>query len=101
MSGDKNAEPVSHTPGPWHVAEMNHYGRVMVNSNGWHVCSAAAGVPTGQVEANASLIAAAPDLLESLKEMSAVLHCDPAPSALMIGTLSRAYDAIAKAEGRS
>ena len=64
-------EPVKHTPGPWHrrhgyIVEIN--GGVLAN------------VPftTGDDEdkANARLIAAAPDLLEALKEVYESLSCE-------------------------
>lgn len=94
-----------HTPGPWFV----YYGRPR-NSRAVFVChdDVAAGgrVAIAQAiisneDANARLIAAAPDLLEALK----ALHAAVAASKTMEG---REYvslgiqvnDAIAKAEGR-
>lgn len=67
-----------HTPGPW-VTKREGFSTVYVEARiggGWIQEVAACG-PTDagreQQEANASLIAAAPDLLEALKDMHQVL----------------------------
>lgn len=86
---------VSHTPGSWRVGEMNHYGRIEIWSDEWFLASVATGVPTGQVEFNARLIAAAPELLTALKALLAYTGETLSPLAL------QALAAIAKAERKS
>ena len=84
------------TPGPWfahgrYIGTKNHKSAVGecrdVNGN-WS--------DDAQSSANASLIAAAPELLEALKDM--VFYCDMFPNAPYH---VKAKAAIAKAEGRS
>ena len=60
-----------HTPGPW---KRLHSEGSMICANGLHVASVPVGGPIDNpaFQANASLIAAAPDLLEALK---ALLNC--------------------------
>lgn len=112
-----------HTPGPW-TAEVRITGK---NRNGrqWVVCagpeakrySPVAQVyqawPSSKTEADARLLAAAPELLEALRPLAAwaALRPDGAEDAEVIlhaagcwpvtwGDASRAAAAIAKAEGR-
>lgn len=65
--------PVRHTPGPWVAAEQRYgYDQVIRNVDGDPVavaCLAGYGPQTGK--ANASLIAAAPELLALLVELKA------------------------------
>jgi hypothetical protein len=103
----------SHTPGPWEQAGLIiwHHGeegavicqmvepnpksglveaeRLQLGSDGWKL-----------QEANARLIAAAPDLLETIKELCAYLYATRNP-----GSLPESYRAacrlIDKAEGRA
>ena len=92
-----------HTPGPW-IAELETYP-IMVSSQtetwplvdelgneegrtGAFVCN------TGDNKGNARLIAAAPELLEALKE---ILDCDKTRTSF--GAVMRARAVIAKAEG--
>jgi hypothetical protein len=90
-----------HTPGPWRIARYNHEdeeARLEMDCNhpdGWR-WSGWIGVRT---EANARLIAAAPDMLGALKEMLEALWGEGdggEPPAF----IQRATDAIARAEGR-
>lgn len=110
-----------HTPGPWRTDEAEHdmpYQHIRIYDGIFHVCT----VPIDDApvydynaaqRANASLIAAAPDLLAALKAFAAcrVMATDGLPSGWSIAagdgrmTLVRAEEiaraAIAKAEGRS
>lgn len=93
-----------HTPGPWepHLNEWTMQwsardtsGRVVARPETWFV---AANVQ----EANARLIAAAPDLLAALRSISAMLPSDEglgghAPMTAFIAMSSRIRAAIAKA----
>lgn len=61
----------AHTPGPWEVAEPDRNGQAIVRAaeyevaTCWHHCL---GSIEKEMEANARLIAAAPELLVALKE---------------------------------
>jgi hypothetical protein len=85
---------VSYTPGPWHIAlpggpQGPFYG--LVNSQGNVVATQIVG------EANARLIAVAPELLELV---NFVLACEGNDYAVDDQWVERAEAAIAKAEGR-
>lgn len=97
---DGQATPnATHTPGPWTVSwdEEDGWNNHIYSSPEDRVCFMAHGGPEKQPEfdANARLIAAAPDLLEALKLMRGTVmdHGDSLEWAVL-----RA--AIAKAEGR-
>jgi len=80
-----------HTPGPWKVHLVD--GALIVDDAGWEVAEASGDYDTDadRMEANARLIAAAPDLLAALKHArSQMQHPDELIDA-----------AIDKAEGRS
>ena len=59
---------MSHTPGPWEVDTEEEEGRswVVIRGAGFYIANVSGGIGPGITEANASLIAAAPDLLEAL-----------------------------------
>lgn len=63
----------THTPGPWEVSEGRGF-RSIKASDGGHVIASDQGEFTGNWEANARLIAAAPDLLEAAKHTLSVLE---------------------------
>ncbi|MFN7834823.1 MAG: hypothetical protein ACK5NY_03395 [Burkholderiaceae bacterium] len=89
---------IRHTPGPWEIDEPH---QVWAESIGEYVAITAQiedheTVPQDQAEANAKLIAAAPDLLEALKLI--VLADRWCPTGSKAEVLARA--AIAKAEGK-
>jgi hypothetical protein len=86
-----------HTPGPWKaIIDMGYKTNpcsVVVKRPGVHATTVAniprrATIPSWEWDANARLIAAAPDLLEALKEMVERWGSNP-----------RADAAIAKAKG--
>lgn len=94
-----------HTPGPWATKEVNDKGAhvlwvMPIKANGHYV--AEVGVNSPDAQANARLIAAAPDLLEALEHALAELeqtanseHIDPKHYFADI------YAAIAKANGET
>lgn len=90
------AEP-KHTPGPWWASARapKHLGSVIL------ISSSAPGVATGVAhawtEADARLIAAAPELLAALKALDPYL--DHIPGGIG-GEIDDARAAIAQAEGR-
>jgi hypothetical protein len=98
----------THTPGPWEISK-NEAGEL-------DICEAGAGnmladlAKCKNAEANARLIAAAPDLLEALRGLidqleAAGIHIPGEDSGQWHGaegiSFSRAIEAIAKAEGRA
>lgn len=96
-----------HTPGPWQIVRHNH--RIIVQDEDGRFQLADAGLADNRVaEANARLIAAAPEILEALrraaKRLEAVLrfHGAGQPEAAFEthADLQAAHFAIAKAEGR-
>lgn len=99
-----NKSIAKHTPGPWR--SENQFSCKILNENG--VCVAVPHGPEGrwvdvkeEHEANARLIAAAPELLNALKAM---IHyhgeCDFQCKEVQICKHEMARQAIAKAEGR-
>jgi hypothetical protein len=99
---------MKHTPGPWEIEPIRLYPGTIRdcieirsdNAGGWWIAHVQTAMNLGQSgEANASLIAAAPELLDALKRLvtyAAPFICivdDPAE-------LTEARAAIAKAEGR-
>lgn len=101
----------AHTPGPWkntgcHITNSDTYIAFAQND----VADAVAGVKERKVpepreaRANAALIAAAPDLLDALIELSAVIGLTaikyPEHLAILQKSVDRANATIAKAECR-
>lgn len=80
-----------HTPGPWHVydSRFREVNGAIMDAAGNKVASAH-GPTTEELEANARLIAAAPELLEALRRATALLAGGP--------TRDFCRAAIAKAE---
>jgi hypothetical protein len=90
------------TPGPWEVGEPNQGGSVLavgVFSDRWHIADVWRDVPelVEEAEANARLIAAAPDLLAALKRSLDWLASYQGAGADRVWEQAKA--AIAKAEG--
>jgi len=96
-----------HTPAPWKVRTSNRGDIVIHNEQGNCIadCNMGASLIKSEREANANLIAAAPDLLEALKTL--VENCVPIPKEIFtrVGAasfqkaLNNAAAAIQAAEG--
>lgn len=99
-----------HTPGPWAVDAGPHDARgrrhlcIRPGQTGWLIASLrdepgwGEGDPSQRAEANARLIAAAPDLLAACIEALGMLpDCDNAHADVVMALIEAA---IAKAEGR-
>lgn len=89
-----------HTPGPW-VASWRDYGGV-IGKDGYVVAQAATFRNKEVIEANARLIAAAPELLEALQELhdivQGLIDDDVAPQGFVDSfTLQPARHALNKA----
>lgn len=85
---------MTHTPGPWHVVKIPGESRLRVHAETYDVadiCHAG-----GADDANARLIAAAPDMLAACKDFLEACHKgkDLKPA------MAQARKAIEKAEGR-
>lgn len=79
-----------HTPGPW-LIEVNGF---IIAPDGFSVADCDRGRDVNEADANARLIAAAPDMLMALKNIRKYIeYCDHEPA------LDEIDAAIAKAEG--
>lgn len=100
---------IKHTPGPWREGTMNVWQDDLL------LCVAKTergeyhngefepyrkGDSREQMQADARLIAAAPELLAALKECSEWMREHTGPAGGTLDMLTRAHDAIKKAEGR-
>ncbi len=98
----------AHTPGPWHVQDGTYHPYSPIPVIGSHrdkqnVPATIASVATrnilsGEAEANAALIAAAPELLAALRDLTVPLSRGWIVSDMTL-RLEAARAAIAKAEG--
>lgn len=65
---------MSHTKGPWIIASDGAYRQAVIsNDSNTAICDQVGGKNIDELAANAKLIAAAPELLEALKEAKEVL----------------------------
>lgn len=84
-----------HTPGPWRITAQ---GKHVVSVEDGRICAAPEHMAKWNWDANARLIAAAPELLEALE---LIANTDPVEAALDPQRAVRvARAAIAKAEGQ-
>lgn len=94
-----------HTQGPWHVT-TNQHGHWIYDKKGYLVSNASGNIyeTNAAIEANARLIAAAPDLLEALLlcECEISMHKGLAWSnaEAVNDAIAKARTAIAKAKGK-
>jgi predicted nucleotidyltransferase len=99
---------MAHTPGPWsrNISPARKYPTIFAGRNS-HVCTLVSQRrDDAELEANANLIAASPDLLAALKEAASMLDYVAAvglealdASKRVPGIQARVEAAIAKAEG--
>ena len=93
----------THTPAPWKVAglSLNNHEAFVIESDTQTICWTANGIEndeefvSAEDQANALLIAAAPDLLAICEEIANDSKCDLVNSERRI----RLYSALAKAKG--
>lgn len=111
MQPSRTGTIVQHTPGPWHTDGSSVYWRSPSDGNNWLIAQLVEPPvrPSDEVEANARLIAAAPDLLagcQALIELfdyyrsQGVFGERTAYNPHMSHKFDIARGAIAKAEGR-
>jgi hypothetical protein len=93
---------MSHTPGPWHAEIGPQGGYVISDDERGHTICLRSPWPMrmGESEANARLIAAAPELLAALEEVDRwrMQSLDMMPPEIR-GAWMRAHAAIAKSQG--
>lgn len=91
-----------HTPGPWHIGlRQPSSDKFIYGSNGGEVadCNMESNFPEENL-ANARLIAAAPELLEALRDaLGSLIEARDEHDFNSACTIKIAQDAIAKAEG--
>ena len=95
-----------HTSGPWTIECGKNYSNEIVGKSktgkDWVLArTTAAKVGRDQDDANARLIAAAPDLLEALKEAQDYIASEERAYEMVNPVAVMARAAIAKAEGRA
>lgn len=93
----------THTPGPWTLGEKRDSCRRVNDPEGFGIVSVIA--TDEQSEANAALIAAAPELLAALRKLEALVDgwentLTEKAGAVVSAHLATARAAIAKAEGQ-
>ena len=96
----KSPDTQKHTPGPWHVERTGRHdsaGRMVVSGN---FCLSSVSNLHGNADANARLIASAPELLEACKMMLEDLAEYESPKKGYFKSAEAARAVIAKAEGR-
>jgi len=86
-----------HTPAPWTVAWQAANGKYDSNGNYW--IRQSVGIKASEAEANARLIAAAPELLSSLKECENMIRAFLSDNISASEIHKRVKSAISKAEG--
>lgn len=96
-----------HTPGPWHVGRVattqgQHFA--ITSPNGDHIATIGEAINShngsGNAYVNARVIAAAPELLEALQNLTKwanVAACDREPGSILDQNIEAARAAIAKA----
>ena len=74
---------VGHTPGPWEVVDSMYGGKSAVQIHPHYMVAEIDGRDDAEQEANARLIAAAPDMLAAVKDAKAIVDRiqDGAPDA--------------------
>jgi len=90
------AENAKHTPMPWFVAAKGKHVVCTINTL-YKVCADVP--PAVDAEADANLIAAAPELLYALKACAAVCAGETMSKQGLINALEKARAAISKAQG--
>lgn len=94
---------MTHTAGPWEIISLRDLGQIRIKGEG-EIVAAAWVLPTVNEEANARLIAAAPDLLEAAKRAMHICSVDDdgemATRLMILNAAGMLRAAIEKAEGR-
>ena len=113
---------MAHTPGPWALIDepRNHHYRAahpgdyeVLGQHCWYIAGRhgnsdfvadviTTNLPPEEGDANAKLLAAAPDLLDACEEMLAILVGSASVDTILAegGLFDRAFTAIAKAKGQ-
>jgi hypothetical protein len=89
----------AHTPGPWKIERHIHHEIQIKDKDGWQICQMYDSAPP-DID-NARLIAAAPELLETLERIIATHDASCAGPECGIAGIDKARATIAKARGES
>lgn len=90
----------NHTPGPWKVLKESAPGRICIRAESGRLITWAIDLePSGENQANATLIAAAPDLLETLVTLENAARPNLDPQKLEFAR-NEAHAVIALARGK-
>lgn len=99
----KNENNTQHTPGPWRISEKSNLR--IDNSKGEIICALLYATTEGQItpetEANARLIASAPDLLNDLRGICNYASQKEFNGTVLIELISGAMQTVLKAEGKN
>lgn len=93
-------QTVKHTPGPW-KAELRDGMKTISSHEEPYTIICKPHHAGGDVEANARLIAAAPELLEALEDLTFHVMNNSIPFSVLQEKIKKAQQAIAKAEGNN
>lgn len=85
-----------HTKGPWRRVDTPDYAEIHAEATKGKQAIALVGDPN-----DANLIAAAPDLLEALREAQSALALMVSPDAIRQSTVSHAYAQLVAAEAKA
>ena len=97
----KTETETKHTPGPWHAGTMNETGQaIFPESGGFNICILSP-VRDYNQEANANLIAAAPELLEACKTGARMLLRNTLQDSEDTEIYKQMKKAVSIAEGRA
>jgi len=90
---------MKHTAGKWEYSEISSVVGSLISSNSVDICAVIPQKDKSITEANAKLIASAPELLEACKQALKFIRCgDNMKQDLLIPTETSIEQAIAKAE---
>lgn len=91
---------MKHTPGPWVTSPEPNGKEWVVDAGPWGICVCAFAPGLGTAEANARLIAAAPELLEALETLLGFVENKRFPDTIYVrNAINEAEAVIAKATG--
>lgn len=94
-------DAVKHTPGPWLEARRSAGAHIRADGGEVAWLRSHMGLSNNEIEANARLISAAPEILMALREMITEFDADEFGAEAQLQACSKARVAVAKAEGRS
>lgn len=93
------SEKSSHTPGPWHYQEgADAYAHIVRAHGNYFLCQLAQDT-SGTAEANARLIAAAPELLDALADCLSEANVSTPTRAKAMAAINKAINGVKGGNG--